>query len=53
MREGGSYVVKKGKPVLVERTQPHPDGARARDAEGRPVKGQAAAADAPNPEKEE
>ena len=40
--KGGSYIIKKegDEPELVERTQPHPDGARARDAEGRELDGQ-------------
>lgn len=39
--KGGSYIVEKdGDVKLVERTQPHPDGPGARDAEGRLLDGQ-------------
>jgi hypothetical protein len=40
--KGGSYIIKKegDEPELVERTQPHQDGARARDAEGRDLDSQ-------------
>jgi len=38
MKEGGSYIKDKGKPVrLVARTKPHPDGDRPRDQHGRPL----------------
>lgn len=36
--QGGAYVVKDGKRVRVEEpTKDHPEGNRARDAEGRPL----------------
>lgn len=38
MRQGGSYRTDdSGKPKLVERTEEHPQGNRARDAEGNPL----------------
>lgn len=39
MRQGGSYVVTEpgAEPTLVERTVDHPEGNRARDAQGRPI----------------
>lgn len=37
MRQGGRYVQQKGKTTLVERTRPHPEGQRPRDAKGRPL----------------
>jgi len=48
--KGGSYIIKKegDEPELVERTKPHPDGARARDAEGHALDGQGQAV-APSP----
>jgi len=38
MRRGGSYIAERGKkPQRVEGTEPHPEGPRARDAEGNPL----------------
>lgn len=48
MRHGGSYTKEgSGEPKLVERTQDHPDGNRARDAQDKPLPVKPATSGAP------
>jgi hypothetical protein len=48
--EGGTFEVRDGKRILVTPpTQPHPDGDRARNADGKPVDETPAAAEAAPP----
>lgn len=44
---GGSYEIRDGKRVLVERTEDHPEGNRPRAADGRPIDAATGAEPAP------